>query len=74
MIERSEIDRLLKTDISTMTREQALAVADLLYQHVRRLQRAYLQVLEANPALVAEHPRLQNQLDHLRTLDLGEPD
>jgi hypothetical protein len=72
MIEREEVDQLFKQDISTMDGKESLAALDLLDRYQRQIRREFLHLLEAHPKVVAQHPQLQDELDYLRTLDLGE--
>jgi uncharacterized protein with von Willebrand factor type A (vWA) domain len=72
MIDSEEITLLLATDISTMSAGETLAAVALLDKYERQVRKEYLQLLEANPKAVAQHPRLQEELDRLRRLDLED--
>jgi len=65
-------DRLINVDISGMSGPELLAHLDAVEQHLRRLRRTELALLEGSPEIVAQRPELQAQLDHLRGLDLED--
>lgn len=63
-------DRLINVDLSGMSGPELLAHLDAVEQHMTRLRRTELALLEGSPEIVAQRPELQAQLDHLRSLDL----
>jgi hypothetical protein len=65
-------DQLINVDVSGMSGPELLAHLDAVEQHMRRLRRTELALLEGSPEIVAQRPDLQAQLDHLRSLDLEE--
>ncbi|MEV6267795.1 hypothetical protein AB0L64_11525 [Kribbella sp. NPDC051936] len=71
-MDESVTDRLINVDISGMSGPELLAHLDAVEQHMRRLRRTELALLERSPEIVAQRPELQAQLDHLRSLDLED--
>jgi hypothetical protein len=72
MTDAAETDRLVNTDLSTLTPAELKAhLADVERQmlDILRTERA---LLEANAEVLADHPALQARLTHLRTVS-GSP-
>ena len=68
----SEITQhLVDADTTAMSPEELQAHLALVDQRLRELDAARIGLLEANPEVVAQHPELQEELDRLRTLDIG---
>jgi hypothetical protein len=72
MNDQSETDRLISTDVSGLTGAEMREHLDAVEQHMRRLRRTELALLEGSPEIVAQRPELQAQLAHLRTLNLED--
>ncbi|MBP2354820.1 hypothetical protein JOF29_005930 [Kribbella aluminosa] len=72
MNDQSETDRLTNVDLSGMSGPELVAHLDAVEQHLRRLRRTELALLEASPGIVGQRPELQARLDHLRGLDLED--
>lgn len=72
MSDHSETDRLVSVDVSDMSGPELLAHLDAVEQHMRKLRRTELALLEGSPEIVAQRPELQAHLAHLRTLDLED--
>jgi hypothetical protein len=67
----SEItQQLVDTDTTAMSPQELKAHLALVDERIKQLNVFRLGMLEESPELVAQHPRLQELLDHLRTLDL----
>ncbi len=73
MNDESETDRLVNTDISSLTGPEALAHLDAVEHRMRQLLRTQRDLLEANAEALADQPELQARLDHLRTVNLDDP-
>ena len=66
----SEItQQLIDTDTAAMSPEELKAHLTLVDERIKQLNALQLGILEERPELVAQHPRLQELLDRLRTLE-----
>ena len=72
MSDHSETDRLVSVDVSGMSGPELAAHLDAVEQHMRKLRRTELALLEGSPEIVAQRPELQAHLAHLRTLNLED--
>jgi hypothetical protein len=66
----SETDRLVNTDVSTLTPTELKAHLEEVDRRMKDLLRRERDLLEANAAALADHPTLQARLTHLRTKPL----
>ncbi|HET6299117.1 MAG TPA: hypothetical protein VFG33_37455 [Kribbella sp.] len=73
MSDSATTDALVNADLSAMTPPEMLAHLDAVELRLRQLRRDQLQLLEGSPEVVAQHPSLQELLDHLRTSTSSVP-
>jgi hypothetical protein len=67
----SETERLINTDLSSLSGAEMLAHLDAVERRMKHLMRTELELLEGSPEVVADRPELQARLDYLRTVDLA---
>jgi hypothetical protein len=70
MTDASETDRLINTDVSTLTPTELKAHLEEVDHRMKDLLRSERALLEANAEALADHPTLQARLAHLRTTPL----
>ncbi|MFI5696596.1 hypothetical protein ACIA58_32370 [Kribbella sp. NPDC051586] len=70
MTDASETDRLVNTDVSTLTATELRAHLEEVERRMKELLRAERDLLEANAEVLSAHPTLQARLTHLRTTAL----
>ncbi|WP_432887438.1 hypothetical protein ACQPYH_05385 [Kribbella sp. CA-245084] len=73
MTDASETDRLVNTDVSTLTPTELKAHLAEVEQRMKDLLRTERDLLEANAEALANHPTLQARLTDLRTKPLDGP-
>ncbi|MEV4267468.1 hypothetical protein [Kribbella sp. NPDC049584] len=73
MTNASETDRLVNTDVSTLTPTELKAHLAEVDQRIKHLLRTERDLLEANAEALANDPTLQARLTDLRTRPLDDP-
>jgi hypothetical protein len=69
-MDESETDRLISTDVSSLSGEEMLDHLDSVERRMKELLKAELDLLEASAELLTDRPELQARLDYLRTVNL----
>jgi len=71
-MDESLTDRLINSDVSSMSGAEMLAHLDAVEQQMRNLRRAKLALLEDNAQIVAQRPELRALLEQLRGMNLDD--